>query len=138
MVWIVILTFFLFKTRTHYNKLVKKTGKHNLEDILEKLIQDDEKMGRDLQLVRKDLEGIQYEQKFHFKKIGFLRFNAFERISGDQSFIISLLNGEDSGIILNFLYTRDGLRVYTKRITKGSSGDLELSPEEKNVIQKAK
>ena len=111
-----------------------------MDEILETLINKDKTLQKDVIESQKLIEHLQQEQRKSYQKIGFLRFNPFERISGDQSFILSLLDGDNNGIILNFLYTRDGIRVYAKKVYEGISADkeFELSSEEKEVIAKAK
>lgn len=70
-------------------------------------------------------------------KIGMIRFNPFRDIGGDQSFSIALLDGENNGLILSSIYSRDGVRVYTKSIQKGVSSKHPLTEEEKRAIQVA-
>ncbi|HLL60878.1 MAG TPA: DUF4446 family protein [Candidatus Nitrosocosmicus sp.] len=137
-IWVVILSIFLFKTRSHYNNLIRRTGRNNIDQILERLIKDTDTVKTNLDKVEASISNLESKQKLSFQKIGFLRFNPFERVSGDQSFIMSLLNNENTGIILNFLYTREGIRVYAKKVDKGVSEEYELSSEEREVIQIAK
>lgn len=67
-------------------------------------------------------------------KIGMIRFNPFRDIGGDQSFSIALLDGEDNGLVLSSIYSRDGVRVYTKAIQGGISEKHPLTEEEKRAI----
>lgn len=70
------------------------------------------------------------------QKIGFKRFNPFERTGGDQSFAVALLDRGNSGVIVSSLYTRDGVRVYAKEVEAGDSRHP-LSEEEREVIKQA-
>ncbi len=70
------------------------------------------------------------------QKIGFMRFNPFEHTGGDQSFAIALLDREDNGLVLSSLYTREGVRVYAKKVQRGSS-QHPLSEEEQKVLEQA-
>jgi hypothetical protein len=69
-------------------------------------------------------------------KVGLTRFNPFDGLGGDQSFIITLLDKQDSGIILTSLHNRDFTRVYAKTIKDGQPQNTTLSKEEKNAILK--
>ena len=69
-------------------------------------------------------------------KVGVVRFNPFKDTGGDQSFVIALLNSNNNGIVLSSLYTREGNRVYTKPIEKGTS-TYHLSKEEEKAIAEA-
>jgi len=58
-------------------------------------------------------------------------------MGGNLSFSIALLNGENSGAIITTIYGREESRVYLKPVQKGES-DFPLSPEEKEILEKAK
>jgi len=72
----------------------------------------------------------------NIQKVGFLRFNPFERTGGDQSFVVALLDHTDSGVVISSLYTREGVRIYAKEITHGESKH-QLSGEERSAITQA-
>ena len=72
----------------------------------------------------------------HVQKIGLIRFNPFKELGGDHSFCLAILNGEDSGVVVTGLHTRDRTRVYMKSIKKGKS-EYELSSEEKKALESA-
>jgi len=91
----------------------------------------------DLEEIKKQVKEEMKLSQLHLQKIGLIRFNPFERVGGEQSFVVSLLDKEDNGIIINFIYTREGLRVYTKRVKKGKGEEYELSEEEKKAIEKS-
>lgn len=137
-VWLFILTYIVWTTRAHYNTLIAKTKKGTIGDILSALIQKNEALDQQMTLVKKQVEELLENEKLHYQKIGFLRFNAFERAAGEQSFIIALLNRENTGIVINFLYTREGIRVYAKKVQRGVSEEYELSDEEKETIKKSR
>ncbi len=136
--WLLIISYFVYKIKSHYDRLVSRTKKTKIDEILDVLIEKDNVFTKEISQIKKSIQDILYQEKFHYQKIGFLRFNPFERVGGEQSFIIALLNQEDSGIILNFLYTREGVRVYAKKVNKGASEEYGLSAEEKEAIKKAK
>jgi hypothetical protein len=134
--WLVVLTWILLKTKKHYDRLVQTTRKNKLDEILDQLISNDKQFANELQLINNQLIKINNEAKFYLQKIGFVRYDPFEG-RGEQSFVIALLDKEDSGIVVNFIYTRDGLRVYTKKVKHGRADKYELSEEEKNAIEKS-
>lgn len=71
------------------------------------------------------------------EKIKLVRFNPFDNVGGDQSFILVLLNKEDSGILLTSLHHRSFSRIYAKAIKNGQGDNITLSKEEKSAILKA-
>jgi hypothetical protein len=133
-VWIIIISYFVYSINYHYRRLVTKTGKDELDDILKDLLRKEDQNGLTVSQLKERVHDLEVKNKYALQKIGFLRFNPFERVAGDQSFLFSLLDAENSGIILNFIYTREGIRVYGKKVKKGVGEHYELSKEEKEVL----
>src|SRR3989338_10371415 len=130
-IWIVILTGIVLKTKAHYNNLISKTRKQKIDEILDELLMIDKKTMQELEMVKKELHEEIKASILHIQKVGLVRFNPFEKLGGEKSFVISFLNHENSVIIINFIYTRDGLRVYSKKVKEGKSEENNLSEEEK-------
>jgi hypothetical protein len=133
-VWLVFLTGMVLKTKVHYNNLISRTKKQKIDEILDELLMIDKKTKEELELIKKELHEEIKMSALHIQKVGLVRFNPFERSGGEKSFVISFLNYENSGIVINFIHTREGLRVYSKKINNGKSEEFELSEEEKKVI----
>ncbi len=134
--WLVALTFVVFKVKRHYQNLVSSTRKNKLDEILDQLIVNDNKVTKEIELIKKQLQKISEEAKFYLQKIGFIRYDPFES-RGEQSFVLALLDKENSGVVINFIYTRDGLRTYTKKVKNGQGDKYELSEEERKAIEKS-
>ena len=135
--WLLILTYILFKLKTHYFNLVSRTGKNKIDDILDSLINDKKNVELELESLKKDLHENISKSNFFIRKVGVVRYNPFGRVGNDQSFVLSLLNSENSGLLINFIYTSDGLRVYTKKVTSGKGNDYQLSEEEEKAIKES-
>jgi hypothetical protein len=71
------------------------------------------------------------------EKIKLVRFNPFDDVGGDQSFILVLLNKENTGLLLTSLHHRSFSRIYAKPIKDGQGDNITLSKEEKSAILKA-
>ncbi len=117
--------FNFFKKQTKEPKDLKEVlySFKNLEKNFEKLSQE--------------LENLKKEEKFSIQKVGIIRYNPFKEVGGDQSFSVALLDGNDSGIVITSLFSREGNRVYGKSIKNGQS-EYSLSEEERQAIEKAK
>jgi hypothetical protein len=70
------------------------------------------------------------------KRMGIVRFNAFDDVGGEQSFALALLNAERDGVVVSSLYGRQDARLYAKSIVKGE-GERPLSDEERRAVDKA-
>lgn len=135
--WLLILTFIFVKLRNHYYNLISTTKKERLDDILDSLISGEKMLKAEVDDLKKRLEAEVKRSTLHLQKIGLVRFNPFGTVGGEQSFVAAFVDQENSGIVLNFIYTKEGLRVYTKRVKKGVGVEYELSKEEEIAIEKS-
>ena len=110
-----------------------KKEPQNLEEILSQFQELKENFGK----VLKKVDDLKKESKLNVQKIGLVRFNPFKEIGGNQSFSLALLDGNDNGVVITSLYTREGNRLYGKPIKNGTSEHL-LMEEEKEAIEQAK
>src|SRR5688500_1833370 len=72
-----------------------------------------------------------------FQKSAIVRFNPFRNTGGDQSFVLALLDNNDSGMLLTSIHGREGTRIYIKPISYGNS-DHALSNEESQALKDAR
>lgn len=135
--WLVVVSFVLFKAVCHYNRLTEGTDKPTLSQVLEKILKAQRVSDERIEELIKGAQKQQKEGLTHIQKIGFLRFNPFEEVGGDQSFILALLNGENDGVVLTSLHSRTGTHWYGKTVKDGRGLEHELSAEEKEAIKKA-
>jgi hypothetical protein len=70
------------------------------------------------------------------EKVSLLRFNPFEDLGSDQSFILCLLDHSHSGVIITSLHHRNFTRIYAKPVKNGEGDKITLSKEEKSAILK--
>ena len=116
-----------------FNFLKKKKEPENLKEILSQF----QELKENFEKISKELENLKKENKFNIQKFGIVRFNPFKEIGGNQSFSIALLDGQDDGIVITSLYTKEGNRIFGKPI-KGGKSEYLLSEEEKTAIKIAK
>ncbi len=111
----------------------KKKEPENLNEILTRFNQ----LETNFEKISQELEKLKKENLFDIKKVRMVRFNPFQEIGGNQSFSLVFLDGNDNGVVITSLYTREGNRVYGKPIKNGKS-EYSLSKEEEKAIEKAK
>jgi len=136
-IWLFFLTLVIIKIKLHYDKLIVRTKKQNIDEILDVMLDHQKKLTEENADIKKELKEEILSSRLHIQKIGLVRFNPFERMGGEQSFIVALLDKEENGLTLNFIYTKEGLRVYTKKIKNGKGEEYDLSEEEKKAIGKS-
>lgn len=135
--WLVVVTWFLYRSRKHYFSLVKRTRSHNIDDILDSLIDHDKTIAKEVENIEKKLREIDENATAYFQKVGIVHFNAFGKIGNEQSFIIALLDNKNRGFTINFIYTHEGVRVYSKKVEEGKGIEYNLSEEETKAIRQA-
>jgi len=139
LILIVINAFLLryfYQTNQKIDELLEKGKIKDFKDIFlsqkEKNSDLEEKI-KDAFLKIKNLEDI---CETTLRKTGIVRFNPFNDIGGNQSFVIALLDNKNNGFVISSLFVKDGNRVYTKAIKNGKSDHL-LSEEEKEALKRA-
>ncbi len=127
----------LQKYKKNNELIMKKIG--NGKDILE-LLRENNKKIEDVELINKELKT--YIDKLENKtdrcmqKIGFIRYNAFRDTGSDLSFALAILDQNNTGILLNGIYSRETSNIYAKSIVNGKS-EYRLSEEETKALNEA-
>ena len=70
------------------------------------------------------------------KKIGLVNFNAYDDVTGQMSFALTILNNYNDGVILTSLYGHNSCNTYVRKITNGKA-EIKLLEEEKQSLNKA-
>ncbi|QQG41038.1 MAG: DUF4446 family protein [Candidatus Levyibacteriota bacterium] len=137
-IWLGILTTLFWQFSSHYNNLTRGISTKTLKSILDHILVQLEEAEKNMSLLKIKCDKLEKEGLFHIQKIGLLRFNPFKDTGGDQSFILSLVDANNTGVIITGLYSRSGTRWYAKRVINGKGMEHELSDEEKKVIKEAR
>lgn len=120
-----------------YREFMLKLGKgKNIEEDLENYIyrvEKVEKQNSDLQLVCKEISN---QMSGCIQKIGIVRYNAFKDTGSDLSFALALLDENNTGVVMNGIYSREMSNIYAKPVENGKSF-YTISAEEKMAIDKA-
>ena len=136
-VWLVALSIFFWRLLHHYNSLTKGVSPKSLRAILEDLLKDVELQKKDIDYLKDYSVKLEKEGRVHIQKVGLVRFNPFKDTGGDQSFILSLVDSNDTGVIISGLFSRAGTRWYAKKVSEGKGVEHELSEEEKRALKTA-
>ena len=125
----------LIKTKRNYISFMKKIGNgSNLDEMLKKYLADVKEIKKDNSEIKAYYTKLDSDLASCIQKIGLVRYNAFRNVGSDLSFAIALLDGNDTGVVLNGLYGSDSSNIYAKPIKQGKS-TYQLSEEEKNAIE---
>jgi hypothetical protein len=83
-----------------------------------------------------NLDRLAKQQMLCLQKVGFVRFDAFDDVGGEQSFALALLDTNDSGLVVSSIYSRRESRIYAKQVSAGNASHT-LSSEEEEAIRQA-
>ncbi|MBU3934541.1 DUF4446 family protein [Patescibacteria group bacterium] len=128
------ICFFKFKKKIALLLVGKKTK--NLEDVILNQLQKVKKQEADIIDLFSKVKNLENISEKTFQKIGIVRFNPFNDMGGNQSFVIALLDNRNNGFVISSLFTKEGNRIYAKSI-KGGQSDYSLSGEEKDALERA-
>lgn len=140
---IVILFVMVVKVDMKYKRLKSsyasfmrgKDGKNLERSILEKFDELDE-VEAAVKKNTSDIKELFHDVKADYQKVGIVKYDAFNEMGGNLSFAITLLDGNNSGFILNAMHSREGCYTYVKEIVRGESY-IELAEEEAQSLEKA-
>jgi hypothetical protein len=137
LVWLILLSLIFAKFYFSIQRISRGLKKDSIIDILNELLTRDKSLKEDLSSIEAEVKRLSFESQFYINKIGLVRFNPFNDTGGDQSFILALVDVEDSGVVISGLHTRNGTRWYAKRVENGKGIEHELSNDEIKAIKTA-
>jgi hypothetical protein len=135
-VWLTVVTVFVFLNYYFFAKLQKDSGEVNLKKVIDKIIAGEAKNHSEIDELFHKVRLLEEDARLHIQKVGLVRFNPFREMGGDHSFSLALLDGNDTGVVVTGLHTRERTRIYMKAIKSGKC-EFELSEDEKKAVVKA-
>ena len=130
------LVFYFYKTNKKFDLLLEKGKIKNLKEVLFKQIDKTKDQEEIINKVIDRVKNLENISERTFQKIGVIRFNPFDNLGGNQSFVIALLDKQNNGFVISSLFTKDGNRVYAKAVKNGLS-EHSLSGEEQEALKRA-
>jgi hypothetical protein len=135
--WLGAITFLLIKIYRTFSRLTKGVSEKDLKTILEELLVQVKKDQENDENLEKKLEETKKEALLHIQKVGLIRYNPFTDTGGNQSFVLALLDGNNDGIVITSLHSRESTRVFSKPVNHGKESEFEFSKEEVQSISEA-
>ncbi|MBP3622105.1 MAG: DUF4446 family protein [Lachnospiraceae bacterium] len=123
-------------SRKYYALMSGKKGA-DLEKVIRVRFKEMDQVKANAKRVTKEHKQIKKQLSSSYSKMGLIKYDAFDQVAGKLSFVLALLNDDNTGVTLNAMHNRDGCYIYAKEIIKGESY-IPLSEEEKQAIEKAK
>lgn len=105
-------------------------------DTLDALLKTVQSNQRTIGVINSTLEQVIEEGKTYLRRIGMVRYDAFEGIAGHQSFSLCLLDEHRDGVLITSLVGREFSRSYAVEI-KAAAPSRKLGDEEAAALQAA-
>lgn len=121
--------------KKYKNFMDGEDGKSLEKMILEKIGEIDSLKASD-EKNKADIAKINETLLLTLKKVGIVKYDAFNEMGGKLSFAVALLNEKNDGFIINAMHSREGCYTYIKEIIKGESY-IVLGEEEKQALNEA-
>ena len=141
-VLIVILALLIYFI-LQFNKLKKKheaflTGKdgNNLEEVILRRFKEIDTLKVQSKNNKDNIAAINEEMLSVYKKVGIVKYDAFNEMGGKLSFALAMLDKSNNGYLINAMHSREGCYTYIKEIVKGESY-INLCDEEKKALTEA-
>lgn len=127
----------LSKLRKNYSNFMKKIGNgENIQEELEKYVDRVAKVENENVQLNNYCKKLEKNLAGCIQKVGIIRYSAFKDTGSDLSFTLAILDKQNTGVVLNGIYSREMSNIYAKPVEKGESS-YTLSIEEKEAINKA-
>ena len=109
----------------------------NLEGQILARFEDIDNLKAEAKKIKNDIVQVNDNLLITFQKVGVVKYDAFKEMGGKLSFVLTLLDKNNNGIMINSVHSsREGCYTYLKEIIKGESF-LELSTDEKKSLSQA-
>lgn len=141
LVLLVILVLIMFRMifvmNYKYKTIMSGKKGADLDRVIRLRFKEMDQIKANAKRVTKEHKEIKNHLHSCYNKLGFVKYDAFSEMSGKLSFVIALLNDDNSGITLNVMHSRDNCYTYAKEIIRGESF-IPLSVEEIEALDNAK
>lgn len=117
-------------------RLGQRLAETDNEELLAAINQQVESHEQHLREISQTLEKIHLQLRGAVQRIGLQRFNSDEKIGGELSFALAMLDSRNHGFILTSLYSLEGARIFVRGIISGET-DHPLLPEEQAALTQA-
>ncbi|HHV96346.1 MAG TPA: DUF4446 family protein [Clostridiaceae bacterium] len=124
------------KLKSKYEKFMRLEKDVDLEKLLESCILKTDEIINKNKEIEAHLNRLDRNVLNCIQKVSISRFNAFDDVGSDLSYSLALLDGNDNGVVITSLYTRDSSTTFGKPIVGGKS-KYPLSAEEIKTINDA-
>ena len=126
----------LNKLYRRYDIFMRGKDAETLEDTIMDMMDEMEKLQAKDRASKDAMKQLSKQIKSSFQKFGYVKYNAFKGMGGNLSFVIAMLDNNNSGFVLDVVHSREGCYIYLKEVEEGATEVL-LGGEEQEALEQA-
>lgn len=119
-----------------YDYFMRGKDAETLEDTILDLMDEAAFLRAEDRDNKDQIQSMAFQVKAGYQKTGIVKYNAFKGMGGNLSFVIAILDDNNTGFILNSVHSREGCYLYMKDVIEGKTEVL-LGSEEKEALEQA-
>lgn len=135
-VYSIIINSKLKKIAEKYERFMKGKDMESMEELVMTRFDEIDSMLENTNHNMEDIKTLFEDMKMTVQKTGIVKYDAFNEMGGKLSFALAMLNGNNSGFVLNAMHSREGCYTYIKEIIDGKSY-IPLGGEEQEALNQA-
>lgn len=121
------------KADQKFRLMCKGNNLASLETTILNRFKEIDSIESNFQELKAKLDNIEKLVNRSYQKTSIKRYDAYEELGGQLSFVICMLDNKDDGFLLNMVCGRDGSYSYVKEVVGGDSL-VKLNEEEEEVL----
>lgn len=140
LLFILVIVLFVKQSRLmkRYQSFMKGEKASSLEQLVTKRFAEVDELKEHAKKVDESIRKIDRTLLHTYQKMSVVKYDAFEEMGGNLSFVLVLLTAENDGWMINAMHSsREGCYIYAKEI-RGGKCEVTLSGEETKALEQAK
>ena len=124
------------KLYRRYDMFMRGKDAETLEDTIMELVDETEYLRAKDGDTKRLVDSVVSKAQAGYQKTGIVKYNAFKGMGGNLSFVIAMLDDNNTGFVLNSVHSREGCYLYLKDVVEGKTEGL-LGSEAKEALERA-
>ncbi len=130
------LTLSVYRLKTRYRSFMRGKDGRTLEGTMKDKLKDIDRLNSMTDIHMDDIKSLKSNYNNTLSKYGIVKYDAFDDVGGKLSFVLAMLDMNNTGFVVNAIHSRENCFLYIKEIVKGESYIM-LSKEEIEALKKA-
>ena len=126
----------LHRLRVKYKIFMRGKDAQSLERLFNSKFREIDRLVTISDVQMSDIKALKANYNNALTKYGIVKYDAFDDVGGKLSFVLSMLDQDNTGFVLNAIHSSENCFLYVKEIVKGESYIM-LSEEEIEALRRA-